>query len=124
MLKEESTAIYIVATLKDLLRLFDENALLEDFEIGDTWHPASGYVDQRIFSPNPPVKEILADLHDWKGLVVFDCRIGELRIQRVSETKERTVYEFRIEGPFKTRLKLYHLLIEKDALEPGVYDFS
>lgn len=123
MLKE-GQSIYVVCTLQKLLELFDDEAIIEDFALGDTWHPASGSVDARmIFTPNPTVKEVREHDYDWKGLVEFGCRIGELTIERVSDTKERTVYEFRITGPFKTLLKLEHLLIERAAYNPGVYEF-
>lgn len=124
MLKE-GESLYMTTSLKKLLNLFEDDALMEKLELGDTWHPFSGYIDAAmLFTKAPTVKEFLRHDYDWRGLVAFSCTIGSLKISITGKTAISTKYTFGIDGPYKTLLKLERLLIEKNAYEPGVYKLN
>ena len=61
--------------LKDFLSLFDKEAVLDNLELGDTWHPSSGYVDESILNGKNKIKDILDFDYDFKGLVAFEADI-------------------------------------------------
>lgn len=121
----------IQTSLKNLLKLFEEEAILENFELDDTWHPLSGFVDETIFKPNPTVKTILRHDYDFRGLVHFSAKIGSVKIKMNNPAREektrdagKTVapkYYFDLSGPLKTMIQLEHLLIEINVYEPGKY---
>jgi hypothetical protein len=66
--------------LKEFFRIFDKDEKLKIIELGDTWHPSSGFVDQTYFKHIKTVDDLLKTDYDFKGLVIFMARIRELSI--------------------------------------------
>ncbi len=58
---------------------------LTELELGDTWHPASGFVDESVLGPSPTVKTVLEDSYEFDGLVLFQCTINGLSITYLDE---------------------------------------
>lgn len=123
--------VQVQTSFKNLLRLFEEEAILENLELGDTWHPFSGFVDESIFSPRPMVKELLKHDYDFKGLVHFSTTIGSVKIvlsKAVNGIRQEkptaSKYTFELSGPVKTMVQLKHLVIELNAYSPGKYKIS
>ena len=66
--------------LKEFFKLFKEDEALEIIELGDTWHPSSGFVDETFFQPIKTVGDLLKIDYDFKGLVHFMANIRGLSI--------------------------------------------
>ncbi|MEO6097747.1 MAG: hypothetical protein ABIW76_19680 [Fibrobacteria bacterium] len=66
--------------LKTFLGLFNPNEKIQVIELGDTWHPSSGFVDETILSPVENVGKILECEYDFRGLVIFKASIGLIDI--------------------------------------------
>lgn len=67
-------------SLKEFFRMFDVEEKLEIIELGDTWHPASGFVDETFFNPIKTVSDLLNTDYDFKGLVFFEASIRGLSV--------------------------------------------
>ena len=61
--------------LKEFFKLFDKHEELKIIELGDTWHPASGFVDETYFPHVKTVEDLLNTGYDFKGLVIFIATI-------------------------------------------------
>jgi hypothetical protein len=66
--------------LKEFFRIFDREEELEIIELGDTWHPASGFVDSTYFKHIKTVEDLLSVDYDFNGLVIFIASIRGLSI--------------------------------------------
>lgn len=79
-MKSTSTITIPETPLKDFLKNFDPQTLIEVKEFGDTWHPSSGYVDEKILGNPKTVQNLLDFDYDYRGLIIFDAKIGNLDI--------------------------------------------
>lgn len=66
--------------LKTLLNLFEPEENIRVMELGDTWHPSGGFVDERMLAPAEKVRQILEFDYDFRGLVVFRAEIGAIDV--------------------------------------------
>ena len=66
--------------LKEFFRIFDGYEPLEIIELGDTCHPAQGFIDQTYFRDIKIVDDLLMEDYDFGGLVIFIARIRGLFI--------------------------------------------
>lgn len=105
-------------SLKDLLSLFDANDELSELELGDTWHPSSGFVDEDILGGRRLVSDILSFDYDFRGLVQFDCIIRTMKVELLN-TGAPVVFGF--SGGAKHIRCLKDRTIERNALRPGQY---
>jgi hypothetical protein len=69
--------------LKDVLYRFPADSELLLLELGDTWHPASGFVDETYFAGHQKIADWLAEDYDFKGLLLFHAQVDgfELRLE-------------------------------------------
>lgn len=67
-------------SLKELLKHFEEDAQMIINELGDTCHPAAGFVDESYFKNVKTVQDFLQIDYDFVGLVAFDGRVNNLQI--------------------------------------------
>jgi hypothetical protein len=67
-------------SLKDLLRLFEPKQLIQNFELGDTAHPSSGYVNESILQGKNTVEQLLNFDYEFNGLVHFVGIIDDYKI--------------------------------------------
>lgn len=67
--------------LKNFLSLFNKDEELTDIELGDVWHPSSGFVDESYFKGINTVNDLLAIDYDFYGLVHFVARIRGLLVE-------------------------------------------
>lgn len=63
--------------LKYFLNLFDPEDKVDLVELGDTWHPSNGFVDESILGEIENVKQFIDFDYDFKGLVYFKAVIAE-----------------------------------------------
>jgi len=67
--------------LKEFFQLFNKKETLNIIQLGDTWHPSSGFVDKTYFSHIKTVDDFFKTDYDFKGLVIFIAEIRELHIE-------------------------------------------
>lgn len=108
-----SSIIIQDAPLKHFLKIFDPQTPLDIKEFGDTWHPSSGYVDEKILG-NPKTVQDLLDLdYDYRGLIIFDAKIGNLDVYYRDQNYEIKGDQKEIE---KLRRKIESLNYDPDFL--------
>jgi len=66
--------------LKQFLNLFNPGDEIDLRELGDTWHPSSGFANKSILGRVEKVRQIIDFDYDFEGLVLFDAVIADLRI--------------------------------------------
>lgn len=96
--------------LKRFLQLFRPEDKIHVSDLGDTWHPSSGFVDEKILGDAETVQELLDFDYDFKGLVLFIATIDHLKIDY-----EREVFE--ITGDKKQLYRLIKKIEELNALQ-------
>ena len=74
--------------LKILLSIFPSDSKIVITELGDTWHPSSGFVDESILDGAETVQDVLNFDYDFIGLVLFTARIDGLLINLVENVFE------------------------------------
>ena len=74
--------------LKAVLRLFPTAEPLQITELGDTLHPASGFVDESYFSNIHTVDDLLKIDYDFNGLVVFSATVQNIDIAYEASSEE------------------------------------
>ncbi|RTQ47562.1 hypothetical protein EJV47_19295 [Hymenobacter gummosus] len=94
--------------LKHLLRLFPPAEPIHIRELGDTWHPSSGYVDAAIVTGVDTIGQLLAHEYDFGGLVYFDAAVAGLTLRYHAE-------QYELRGPDKTMWRLLRQLDEQNA---------
>jgi hypothetical protein len=106
------------ATLKNFLGLFSPETTIKIIEFGDTWHPAGGYVDEKILGNPKTVQDLISFDYDFKGLVVFAATIGEFSVdyhlenfqieanQKQIEQLLRKIMDFNIDPQSKLRFEV------------------
>lgn len=67
-------------TLKQALAVFDPSASITVTALGDTWHPSSGYVDEKILGNVKTVQDVLEFDYDFHGLIEFEATINPYQI--------------------------------------------
>jgi hypothetical protein len=67
--------------LKHFLRLFEPTESIKILALGDTMHPSSGYVDERIVSGVERVAQLCAHAYDFEGLIHFEATVAEITIK-------------------------------------------
>ncbi len=91
-----STCLVEMKTLQALLGYFDPNAHLVELRLGDTGHPASGFVTETDLGlTNPTVLEMTSMRPTLTSLVEFKALIDGLNVELVNSEP----LEFRIVGP-------------------------
>lgn len=63
-----TTVTVKAASLKSLLGLFAIDSPLTQLQLGDTWHPSAGFLDETIVGPCPMVRDIVENQYDFIGL--------------------------------------------------------
>lgn len=117
------SSIYITScNLKEVLILFDSNLELKDLILGDTLHPSSGFIDEKILQNNTSISGLLGFNYDFKGLVEFEAIISSMKIELLSY--EKNLLEFKIIGAAKDIEVLKNRVIEANAYEPDKYALS
>lgn len=117
-----NSTIHIVSfSLKDLLVLFDSNAELNGIILGDTCHPSSGFVDEKILDGKNKVSELLEFDYDFKGLVEFEANLEKMKIQLLYYDKPE---EYLIQGEAGDIEALKNKIIEANAYQQNRYKFS
>ena len=112
-----SSKIYLTTDkLKLLLSLFPAEARLENLELGDTWHPDSGFVNESILGDERTVNGLINHAYDFKGLVQFEAKVGTVSIRLIEKSDKEE--EYRIEGPEKELRALHNRIIEANAYHP------
>lgn len=66
--------------LKKFLEIFDEDNEIQILELGDTWHPADGFVDESYFKDFKTIRDLINVDYDFKGLLLFRAIIGQVTI--------------------------------------------
>lgn len=66
--------------LKRLLSFFGHQENLTITELGDTWHPADGFVDESYFLEVKTIADLLALDYDFRGLVTFQGQVRNVKI--------------------------------------------
>ncbi|GAB3634420.1 hypothetical protein GCM10027422_00100 [Hymenobacter arcticus] len=66
--------------LKHFMCLFEAETPLQVVALGDTMHPASGYVNEAIVGEVTEVGHLLAYPYDFAGLVFFEAVVPQARI--------------------------------------------
>ncbi|WP_028979854.1 hypothetical protein [Sporocytophaga myxococcoides] len=66
---------------KLFLSFFSIQDEVKIIELGDTWHPASGFVDGSYFKDFKTVDDFLCVDYDFQGLVIFIGQIGSYSIK-------------------------------------------
>lgn len=94
--------------LKHLLRLFAAAEPIQVVELGDTWHPGSGYVDQAIVAGVTTVGQLRAHEYDFGGLVCFHALLPEMEVRYRDE-------QYELRGPDKPGWRLLRRLEELNA---------
>ncbi len=105
-----------------MLILFDSNLELKDLILGDTLHPSSGFIDEKILQNKTNISDLLNFNYDFKGLVEFEANISSMKISLISYNENRL--EFKIIGAAKEIEVLKNRVIEANAYEPDKYAFS
>lgn len=67
-------------TLKQALAVFDPSASIIVTTLGDTWHPSSGYVNEKILGNAKTVRDVLEFDYDFHGLIEFEATIDPYQI--------------------------------------------
>lgn len=110
-------------TLKDMLALFDPAAELNEIMLGDTWHPAAGFVDEKILNGRNTIAELLEFDYDFKGLVEFEANVESMRIRLIKSLDGKNS-EYQITGEAHDINTLKNKVIEANAYHPNKYEFS
>jgi hypothetical protein len=71
--------------LKILLQLFSPQDRMELYDLGDTWHPSIGFVDETVVGEVKVVKDLLNYNYEFSGLVAFHAIINDLTVKLSSE---------------------------------------
>lgn len=66
--------------LKKFLEIFEEENEIKIVELGDTWHPADGLVDESYFKDIKNIRDLMNVDYDFKGLVIFRAIINRIAI--------------------------------------------
>ncbi|MDZ7878731.1 MAG: hypothetical protein U5L45_13710 [Saprospiraceae bacterium] len=104
--------------LKDFLSLFSKKDVLINLELGDTYHPSSGYIDESILENKRIVADILAFPYDFRGLVIFYCTINDLKIELNPEGS------FEVVGVAWKIRQLTDKMMAFNAEKPDLYVFK
>ncbi len=75
--------------LKSILSLFNPSKEITKLQLGDTWHPSSGFVDESILNGKKTIQEILEFHYDFKGLVLFEAVIDDVIVKYTSTEDNR-----------------------------------
>jgi hypothetical protein len=67
--------------LKSFLMLFHPADKIQIMELGDTWHPSSGFIDESVLGEIRTVDQILNVDYDFKGLVYLEATLEGLQVK-------------------------------------------
>ena len=104
------------------LKLFGEKGQIVDLEIGDTLYKREGWIDKTILKGNYSIEGILSLNYAFNGLQCFIGKIGGYQIILKSRVDEH--FEFEIESNESNLRNLEFQVIEKNAYEPNLFDYS
>ena len=71
--------------LKLFLKLFQPEDKVEVKELGDSWHPSSGFVNESILGEVRKVDQITNHEYDFRGLVYFEALISGIEVEYQDE---------------------------------------
>ncbi len=108
-------------SLKDFLSLFDKEEKISDLELGDTWHPSSGFVDQSILKEKNKIVDIIDFDYDFKGLVLFNGNLKSYTLRLLEESNDKHSVKFEVDGSKKGIRLLENKIIEQNAYYPEKY---
>ncbi|WP_266204205.1 hypothetical protein [Pontibacter kalidii] len=66
--------------LKLFLKLFQPEDKVEVKELGDSWHPSSGFVNESILREVRKINQIINYEYDFRGLVYFEALISGIEV--------------------------------------------
>jgi hypothetical protein len=118
-LKEKATII--AKTIKHFLELFDESMPITVHGLGDTWHPADGFVEEEILGNPKIVKDVFDNDYDFDGLVLFDATIGAYEVHLLSSNDDQ--YQFQIEARAWEIRDFANRILARNAVNPQEYCF-
>ena len=61
--------------------LFHPADKIQVVELGDTWHPSSGFIDECVCREMRTVGQILHINYDFKGLVYLEAHLAGLQVK-------------------------------------------
>ena len=112
-------------SLKGFLLLFKQEEILENLSLGDTWHPSSGFVDEKILEGRSKIREVIEFNYDFGGLVSFTANIENIELSLVSKpNKNDKLLRFEVKCNAKYQKILIEKTIEKNTYAPGSYEIT
>jgi len=119
----ETKLIIKTKSLKDFLSLFNQDKVMDNLSLGDTWHPASGFVDEGILNGKRKIKEVIDLDYDFNGLIGFTANIENMKLRLLSDTTDSSDgSKFEVKGPIKDMRILNNKILEKKAYCPRRYE--
>lgn len=109
-------------SIKSFLALFDKEEAIKELQLGDTWHPSSGFIDENILENKNKIQDILEFTYDFKGLVCFEGVIGNLKVKYKALEEEYEQYE--IIGNDEKIIEIENKLIELNSYKPKSFKYS
>ncbi len=106
-------------SLKELFHLFPLEDQLTNVELGDTCHPSSGFVNEKIIEHVETVKDLLEFEYDFNGLVEFKTNVNQIKVELLYYEKQ---LEFKLVGPDREIEKVKYKVIELNAYQPGRFN--
>ncbi|GAB5520715.1 MAG: hypothetical protein RhofKO_29660 [Rhodothermales bacterium] len=100
--------------------MFDPNAELNEIILGDTLHPPSGFINEKILNGTTKISELLEFDYDFKGLVEFEAKIGTMKVQLLYSDTD----EYLIQGEAREIDIFKNKIIEANAYQQNRYHFS
>lgn len=72
--------------IKEFLSFFEGEEEINISELGDTWHPVDGFVNESYFKYVRTVNDFRNIDYDFRGLVMFKGHIGQCEVNYDGES--------------------------------------
>ena len=108
-------------SLKSILSLFNPDEEITKLQLGDVWHPSSGFVDESILNSKKTIQEILEFPYDFKGLVLFEAVIEDVIVKYINTEYEIGFINFEFIGKTHKIRRIINKTIELNAYLPNTY---
>lgn len=109
-------------SIKSFLELFHKEEVIKEIQLGDTWHPSSGFIDENILEGKNKIQDILEFPYGFKGLVCFEGIIGNLKVKYKALEEEYEQYE--IIGNNKEIREIENKIIKLNSYKPKSFKYS
>lgn len=118
-------AIITAKSLKHFLSLFEPNAYLTNIELGDTWHPTTGFVNEEILKGKSRISELIDFDYDFEGLVLFKAELMNMAIELIDDQNSQSQLEtYHVTANSDQLQQLANKIIEKNAYDPESYEIT